>query len=309
MKFAIVGAGAMGCLYGAHLARAGNDVTLIDIRPDVVHAINRDGVRVDGVGGDFHANVAACAPEHAQELADVVSIHADTRGTVAAADLARRIIAQDGYAITFQNGIGNVEALVEALSPERVLGGVSYNSASGSGPGRVTHTVARTTWVGELQHGETRRVNLLRDAFVQADLETSVSDNITGVIWNKFVAACAVNPVAALTGMIGSQFSRDPSADALQDRILDELLAVVRAKGVRLADEDPAGSIKRMCRNATEKPSMLQHVEAGRLTEIDSHNGAVVRLGQALGVPTPYNEAVTLMVKARSARMIGDLKV
>ena len=122
-----------------------------------------------------------------------------------------------------------------------------------------------------------------------------------GLIWNKFIAACAVNPVSALTGMIGRQIAKDPSADTLQDYLLEELLAVVKAKGVILADADPAGTIKRMCRTASEKPSMLQHVEAGRPTEIDAHNGAVVRLGREVGVATPYNEAVTLMIKACGA--------
>ena len=302
MRITIIGAGAMGCLYGARMSGLGHQVLLLDIRPDVVDVINRDGVLLDGASGRFKVAVTAAAPDEAQGPIDLISVHTHTDGTADAARVASRILAPDGCAITFQNGIGNVEALVEAVGQHRVLGGISYNSASSAGPGRVTHTNAGITWIGELDGTESAQVAGLYRLLEEAGFATRVSDNIMGIIWDKFIHNCAINPICAMTGLLANEVSTVPEADALQDRLLEELLALVRARGIRLVDEDPVESIKETCRTVAVKPSMLQHVEAGRPTEIDAQNGAAVRQGRALGISTPYNEAVTMMVKAQSAQ-------
>jgi 2-dehydropantoate 2-reductase len=302
MRITIIGAGAMGCLYGARLSGLGHHVSLLDIRPDVVDAINRDGLLLDGASGPLKVAATAAVPDDAVGPADLISVHAHTDGTVDAARVASRVLAADGCAITFQNGIGNVEALVEAVGRHRVLGGISYNSARSAGPGCATHTNAGITWIGELDGSESARVADLCRLLEEAGFATRVSDNIMGIIWDKFIHNCAINPICAVTGLLANEVSAVPEADALQDRLLEELLAIVRARGIRLVDEDPIESIKEICRTVAVKPSMLQHIEAGQATEIDAQNGAAVRAGRALGIPTPYNEAVTMMVKAKSAQ-------
>ncbi len=298
MKITVIGAGAMGCLHGARLAHSGHDVMLIDVRRDVVDAINRDGVHVDGVGGELHVSMRAQTDDDATGPADAVFVLAHTDGSQDAARTASRIIADEGYAITLQNGIGNVEALTDALGRQRVLGGNSFNSASSTGPGRVTHTNRGPTTIGELDGTETDRARSLRDALEQAGIPTQISGNVMGVIWSKFIHSCAITPICAVTGMRAGMIAGCPSADSLQDRILQELLAVARARRIKLADDDPAPAIKEVCRTSPVKPSMLQHVEQGRPTEIDALNGALLREAKAVGIETPYNEAITLMVKA-----------
>ena len=302
MRITIIGAGSMGCLYGARLAAQGHQISLLDIRADVVDAINRTGLVLDGVSGRLEIAARATLPDDAVETADLVSVHAHTEGTADAARVASRILAPDGCAITLQNGIGNVEALIEAVGRHRVLGGISYNSASSAGPGRATHTNAGITWIGELDGAESVRLNALSRLLEEAGFATRVSDNIMGIIWDKFIHNCAINPICALTGLLANQVSAVATADTLQDRLLEELLAIVRARGIRLVEADPIASIKEICRTVAVKPSMLQHVEAGQATEIDAQNGAAVRAGRDLGIPTPYNEALTLMIKAKIAQ-------
>ena len=299
MRITIIGAGSMGCLYGARLAAQGHQISLLDIRADVVDAINRTGLVLDGVSGRLEIAARAALPDDAVETADLVSVHAHTEGTADAARVASRILAPDGCAITLQNGIGNVEALIEAVGRHRVLGGISYNSASSAGPGRATHTNAGITWIGELDGAESARLSALSRLLEEAGFATRISDNITGIIWDKFIHNCAINPICALTGLLANQVSAVAAAAALQDRLLEELLAIVRARGIRLIEADPIASIKEICRTVAVKPSMLQHVEAGQTTEIDAQNGAAVRAGRDLGIPTPYNEALTLMIKAK----------
>ena len=302
MRIGIIGAGALGCLHGVYLAEDGHDVTLIDVREDLVDAIGRAGVRVDGVRGEHHAVVNAATPKTAGGPVDLVIVVAHTDGTRSAAQLAAKLVSDDGVAITFQNGIGNVEALVETMGQERVLGGVSYNSVTFNTPGVVTHTNPGPTWIGELGGDVSSRVGGLSRTLERAGFEVQVSDNIIGVIWNKFVQSCAIHPICALSGLLAGEIAGVPEANDLQDRALEEALAVVKARGITLSVDDPVAAIKKASSTVMIQPSMLQHVEQGRATEIDSQNGALVREGKALGIATPYNEALTFLVKARTAQ-------
>ena len=124
-----------------------------------------------------------------------------------------------------------------------------------------------------------------------------------GYIWNKFVHNCAINAVAAITGLRVGEIASTPAADELQTHVIEEALALVKAKGIRLPEPDPMAAIKAFCRLKYNKPSMLQHLERGRPTEIDALNGALVRESRAIGLEAPYNEAITLMIRARERYM------
>ena len=299
MKIAVIGAGAMGCLYGGRLAEAGFDVTLVDLWREHVDAINRSGLRLDGIGGDRTIRVRAATAGDGDIAAavDVAIVLVDANATAEAARQCARLLEPDGYAVTFQNGIGNVEALTEALGRGRVVGGSSYHSAALQGPGHARHTHAGPTRIGELDGARTPRLTALEDALARAGLNPAVADDIMAYIWQKFVLNCAINPVSAITGLRLGEIARTPAADAFQDRLLDEILAVVAAKGLRLPDPDIRGTIKKHCRMKYNKPSMLQHVEQGKRTEIDALNGALVREAKALGLEAPFNEALTLLIK------------
>ena len=119
------------------------------------------------------------------------------------------------------------------------------------------------------------------------------------VIWEKFALNCSVNALAATTGLRAGEMTRLPELDALQDRIIAEVMAVTQAKGIRLPTPDLPAKIKAQCRKKFNKPSMLQHVEAGRRTEIDALNGALLREAKALGIATPCNEALVALLKGR----------
>jgi 2-dehydropantoate 2-reductase len=302
MRITVVGAGAMGASYGGHLARAGHAVALLDTWQDHVDAINRDGLRVDGVLGDHRIKVPASAAPDGAGLArdaDVAIVFVDANNTARAAEILAGLLAPDGFAITFQNGIGNVEKLQAALGPERVLGGSSMCSAATRGPGHVTLTHMGTTSVGETHGSDSPRVQAMLDALRGAGFQVEHEPNVMGLVWQKFVVNCATNAIAATTGLRGGEIVRLPELDAFQDRVLDEIMAVTRAKNIRLPHPDIAAKVKDNCHKKFNKPSMLQHVEAGRRTEIEALNGALIREAQALGIPTPNNEALVALLKGR----------
>ncbi len=297
MRICMIGSGAMGSVYGGLIADAGYDVTLVDPRQDHIDVVRRNGLIVDGVRGRHVVKLPAVITHEGLPPCDVAIVFTDTNNTAAAAREAGEVLKPDGFALTLQNGIGNVEVLVEALGAARVTAGVTMNSGAFPEPGRASYTNAGMTSLGELDGRITPRVQTLAKMLNDAGIETTVVDNPISHIWSKFVHNCAANAIAAITGLRGGEIRRTPEVSALQDRVLDEVLEVVRRKGIVLVDPDPRKKIKHHSRIRYNMPSMMQHVEQGRRTEIDSLNGAIVREARALGMAAPYNEAVVAMVK------------
>jgi 2-dehydropantoate 2-reductase len=297
MKICTIGAGAMGSVFGGLLARAGHEVTFVDTWPEHVDAINTRGLRLDGVKGDLRIPAKAVAEPPRGLGADLAMIWTDANNTRRAAETAAAALAPDGFAITLQNGIGNVETLVDVLGKPRVAGGSSMCSAAMRGPGHASFTHMGITSVGEIDGGTSARVELLREALALAGFEVRVHPDIMALVWTKFAHNCAVNAICATTGLRVGEVARVPALDRLQDRVLDEICAVTEAKGVTLDDPDFRAHVKEHCWKKFNRPSMLQHMEAGKRTEIDALNARLVEEGHRLGVPTPYNDALACLLK------------
>ncbi len=293
----VIGAGAMGGFYGGLLKLAGYDVTLIDVREEHVAIINRDGLRVEGVRGTHVVKIPAYTSHQSLEPCELAIVFTDSNATREAAITANAVLKPDGFAMTLQNGIGNVEALIEQLGRTRVVAGVTMNSGAHPEPGRSVYTNADMTTIGELDGGRSERIVAVADMLNEAGIETEVVDDPMSYVYGKFVLNCGVNAIAAVTGLRSGEVYRTPELRALQSHMIDEVLQVVEAKGWKLSDSDPRGKILHHSARRFNKPSMLQHVEQGRRTEIDALNGALVREAQALGIAVPYNEAVVAIVK------------
>ncbi|HKB83130.1 MAG TPA: ketopantoate reductase family protein [Burkholderiales bacterium] len=297
MRIYMIGAGAMGGVYGGLLVRAGFDVTLVDPREDHIGKIRRDGITIEGVLGTHVVRLAAQTDHAGLPPADLAVIFTDSNSTDAAAKAARQLLKPDGFALTLQNGIGNVEALIHELGETRVIAGVSMNSAANPAAGRSAYTNVGMTSIGELDGRETPRVKRVAEMLNKAGIPTEIIPDPMNWIWGKFVLNCGVNALAAVTGLRGGEIVRTPEVNTLQDRVIDEIMAVVERKKLTLPEKDPRKKIKDHCRIRYNKPSMMQHIEQGRRTEIDALNGALVREARALGIATPYNEAVVAVVK------------
>lgn len=299
MKIAVIGSGAMGGSYGATLKRAGHDVTLIDSWQDHVDAINRDGLLADGALGDHRVKLPAFTSPPPGLSADLAIVYVDTNNTKEGAMTAKSVLGENGYAITCQNGIGNVEILEDVIGKARVLGGSSMCSAARQGPGHVTLTHLDVTSIGEIDGVERARTQALAKILDDAGLPTVIVPDVMAKIWQKFIVNCALNALCATTGLRTGEMMHVPEMNALQDKILDEITKVTEAKNIKLPDPDTVAKIKADGPKRMNKPSMLQHVMAGRKTEIDAINGALVREAEKLGIPTPYNETLVAMLKGR----------
>jgi 2-dehydropantoate 2-reductase len=297
MKIYMIGAGAMGGVYGGLLMRAGYDVTLIDIRKDHLEKIRNDGLTVEGVRGVHVIRLPSNEGGSGLPPADMAIVFTDANSTREAARTAKKLLKPEGFALTLQNGIGNVEALVDELGRERVIAGVSMNSAAAPALARSAYTHGGMTSIGELDGKETARIRKVAEMLNKAEIPTEIVPDPMAHVYGKFVHNCAVNALAAVSGLRTGELFRVAEMNALQERVIDEILEVVKRKGWKLSETDPRKKIRDHSAKRYNKPSMLQHLEKGQRTEIDALNGALVREAKALGVAVPYNETIVAFVK------------
>jgi 2-dehydropantoate 2-reductase len=301
MKVAILGTGAMGTIFGAALARSGAQLVCYDVRADVIEAIRANGLRLSGVSGEHCLRVSAHTRPEDLGTVDLALVLVDSSATAQAAEVAARCLSPEGYALTLQNGIGNLEALVARLGAGRVAAGITYNSGAGIAPGHARHTNAGHTVMGEANGPISQRLRQLAVRFEAGGIPITLSDAVEGHIWSKFVHNCAINPVSALTALRPGEIWSDPAARQLIERVIDEILAVVQAAGIHLPEHDPRAEILEHCRVRYNRPSMLQHRLAGRTTEIGALNEALIKRARDLGIATPVNETIVLTIRAMQA--------
>ena len=297
MQFVIIGAGNIGCLYGANLARVGERVVLLDIWEEHIKQINDHGLKMSGLHGDFTVNVEAATNPQALPKADVAIICVNTHTTQAAAETANALLTPSGYAVTLQNGLGNIEILSEVLDQHRVMPGLTFHSADLQAPGHVRHTNHGPTYLGELDKSRTARLTDLSDRLARAEMNPVLEDDIMATIWGKFVHNCGINAICAITDLRPGHIQEVPALDEFQTQIINEVLALVSAKGIPIPDPTPLETIKAYCAKKFHRVSMAQHLMRNRMTEIDALNGYVVRESEKLGLSVPYNDALTKLIK------------
>ncbi len=297
MRIAIVGPGAIGCLFAAMLSRAGSEVWLIDRNPDRARLLARRGLFVSGVTEEFHAAVHATTVPDEVGGADLAIIAVKTYDTATAAVAARTALREEGLALTLQNGIGNVEVLQKTLGEGRVLGAVTSQGATLIAPGQVHHAGRGTTVVGEPNGELTERVIAIRGILTNADLSAEVTTDLTAALWGKLVVNAGINPVAAIAQVRNGGIMESGHLRQVMRAAVLEACAVAQKKQIRLPFPDMVGHTEEVCqRTANNLNSMLQDVHRQRRTEIDAINGEVVRQGEALGVPVPVNSLLVTLV-------------
>jgi 2-dehydropantoate 2-reductase len=303
----VVGAGGVGSVFGGRLAAAGHDVWLVHRRREVVEALRRDGLRLQSPGIDERIGIQATDDPAQIGPVDLVLILTKSTDTRAAAESSRALIGAGTLVVTLQNGLGNLEIIGEVLGAERSLLGMTYLGAAVVGPGIARLTAPGPSFLGEPDAQLSERVEELARTFSEAGVPTQATDRLWDMVWGKLVINAAMNATCALTGASGDSALRSEATSTWLDMVAEETAAVATARGIVLPYADAAARVRQHCRDVgPSKPSMLQDMERGRPTEIDAINGAVVREGKRLGVPTPYNEALLLLIKGREEVSSND---
>lgn len=309
MQIAVIGAGNMGCVYGGNLARVGEAVTLIDPWEEHIKVIRVKGLEMDGLHGRFTAPVEAFTDPASAPKADLALIMVNTYDTQNAADSARKLLKDTGFALTLQNGLGNIEILSQTLGKDRVMAGLSFHSGDLKAPGAVTHTNQGPTYLGEFNKTKTKRLKQLNELMMKADMEPVLEPDIMATIWGKFVHNCAINAVCAITELRPGHIQEVPELDHFQSHVIREVLALISAKGIRIPDPEPMRTIKAYCSKKFHRVSMKQHLARGRMTEIDALNGYVVRESEKLSLSAPYNDALTKLIKGLEHQPVNKIAI
>lgn len=307
MRVAIVGAGVLGSIFGSLLSRAGFGVTLIEVLEERVRLIERDGLWLRMPDGErLHTRLTVTGDPSRIGVQDLVMVCVKGYHTDAAVRGALPMVGPDTLVLSVQNGLGNLETIAEAVGAARVVGGITAHSGMPVGMNEVRYVggLGPLLVIGPYDGMSRPSLERVIEDFRRAGLDVERVDDINRVIWKKLIANVATNCVAALTGLTGSQAVAHEPLVALIRGLADELALVARAKGIDLPElQDPgAFALKAFGSTRDNKVSMLQDVEAGRPTEIGNLNEVIVREGRRLGLPTPYNEAVSWLVRGVEER-------
>lgn len=306
-KVVIVGAGAMGGLFGGLLTAGGLDVTLVDVWREHVDALSRDGLRLVGHGGERTIRVRATTDPAALAAADVLLFQCKAFANDAAARSVRHLVGPSTVVISFQNGLGNEETLGAILGAGHVVGGLTAQGAIVVGPGVVRNFGDLPSWIGEIEGGLSERVSAIAEAFTRHGLPTFASANIKKEKWQKLLGNAALGAVSAATDMTSAEMVAIPELRAAILRALDETAAVARACGVALTDDEKRAIFDRLTTvggggTGASKSSMATDIALKRRTEIDTIHGAVSRLGREKGVATPTIDTAIAIVKALESK-------
>jgi 2-dehydropantoate 2-reductase len=306
MRIAVLGTGALGCVFAARLARCA-EVWVLGTWVAGISAIQRDGIRIhQRDGSTWQAYVQATSDPAAAPPCDAALLLVKSYQTERAAAWAARVLGQDGLAVTFQNGLDNGPKLEAEVGCGRAAIGVNYTGATLIGPGETRHTAQLTNLIG-MRPAIAAKITALIDIMTSAGLDTRATDAIEGEVWGKAIANAAINPLTALWRVPNGELLATDERRALLRALVEEAAAVARVRGVVLPFVDTLAHTEKICRaSAPNHSSMLQDIERGRPTEIDSINGIIAAEGRRLGVPTPMNEAVWRLIRAM-LRTEGDM--
>lgn len=299
MRIAIIGAGGVGGYFGARWALAGEDVTFI-ARGSHLEAMRARGLKVLSANGDLLVHPVQATNDAASVgTADYVLIATKLWSTDEAIETAKPLMGPASAIISFQNGVDAEDKLIAAFGRERVLGGVANIAALIEEPGVIRHNGAMAMLqFGELDGHRTARVTALEDACKRAGIDARVPNNINEAIWQKFVFLASLSAMTTLTRLPLGPLREDPDTRRLFRQLAEEVVAIARARGVRLAD----GTVNAMLERLDSLPpemvaSMLGDLQRGNRLELPWLSGGVVRLGHELGVATPAHGFVHAALK------------
>ncbi|HYA25636.1 MAG TPA: 2-dehydropantoate 2-reductase [Terriglobales bacterium] len=310
MKFLVVGAGAIGAYLGALMARAGADITLFARGPHL-RAMQAHGVQVKSASGNFEAHPKIAASLEEVGPVDVVFLGVKAHGLTQLAPQLHPVLGPDTTVVSTQNGLpwwffqgfgGEWEGLrlervdpggvvSSAIEARRVLASIVYFSTEITSPGVIQHNEGNRISLGEPDGTRSERSRKIAEALIASGLRAPVTTHIRNEIWVKILGNVAFNPVSALTGATLGQMTRDPDVCKLVREIMCEAAAVAARLGLELPvsiDQRIAGAAK----VGEHKTSMLQDLEAGRPMELEAVVGAIVELGERVGVPMPHTRTV-----------------
>lgn len=304
MRIGIIGAGAMGGLFGGRLAAAGHAVSFIEVSPQTIDAIRENGLHIlsDEASSTVWPQIGVAA--HFEEPFELVLVFTKGFHTQVAMDNVRHLITPTTWVLSVQNGLGNAELIAQVVSAERIIVGMTDFPAQLRSPGTIYSQGHGHVKIWSYTGAPRNEIAAIAKAFDDAGLNCTADANVQVAIWEKLAFNTVLNSICSVCGLTVGQVGRSDGGPALASTLVAEAVAVAAANGVVVSKAGIIAAIEHAFLNhSTHKPSMLQDIEAGRQTENEFIAGAIVKLGREQQVPTPVTYSLYTLVdmKARAA--------
>ena len=283
LKVAVLGAGAMGCLFGGLLAEKGLNVTLIDVWKEHVDEINKNGLKMDGHGGDRFIKVPATSDPSTIGKVDAVIVMCKATALEPALKSIKNIINDKTVFMSFQNGIGHEAIIKSIVGDEKVIGGTTTQASNILGPGHIMNHAALPSWIGEYDGGISDRITEIADTFTAHNLEMIAAEDVKKRKWMKLFALTAIGPLSAIFDLHHTDLYINNNANdvsrSLGKEIILETRDVALADGVDVSEDECLFMFNKIVDSKqTNKSSMAFDVLYKRKTEIDFISGAVSKI-------------------------------
>ena len=303
MKVAIIGCGAMGSIYAAKLAAAGNDVLVVDRYQPGIDQIARQGLRVSGPGYDQTVQLRASAVALAEAM-DLIVLAVKAADVTTAAQQALPMLGEDTPVLTIQNGLGSADTVAGIVGDQRLAVGIASGfGAARVAPGHVHHNAMRAMRFGAYSALPPSTVESIARVWADAGFDAAAVTDIAAMQWEKLICNVAYSAPCALTGLTVGQVMDDPEMGPVSRAAAREAWRVAIASDINIDIADPVAHVRAFGAGMPDaKPSALLDHEARRISEIDVINGAVPRQGARVGVDAPVNATLTALVKAVERR-------
>ena len=297
MKITIVGPGAMGLLFGAFLAKAKEDVHILDHNQKRAEHIRKNGIKVEGLNSlTTKVNISSNTKDIG--LSDLLIVCVKSYDTEDAVKDAKGLLGDNTQVLTLQNGIGNIQILDEVVGQDRVIGGVANHGATVLGWGHIRHAGKGDTVIGKKDKKVLGPIREVSKILNKANFYAKVSKDINSLIWSKLIINVGINALTAVTGLNNGRLLDYDGTRSIMKQAVSEAVKVAKRKRIKLIYDDPIQKVESVCKaTAKNVSSMLQDVLNKKKTEIDFINGAIVRQAKSLNIPTPVNEILTDLVK------------
>jgi len=301
MKVAVVGAGAMGSLFGALLAEAGAAVWLVDVWEAHIEAINSQGLSIEREGQV--RSVALNATTDPREIGncDLVIVFVKSIHTGDASQTAATLAGKDGLVVTLQNGMGNADRIAQDIDPKKVIAGITSYGGTMLGPGKIRHAGVGPTTIGMWYEGDSAKAQYVAAFLSKAGIETNVVADVKSLVWGKLLVNVGINAITALTGIKNGQLLDRESTVGLLKTAVEEAIAVAEAQGIVVRKDAVSHVLEVAKATAGNRSSMGQDIDNQRQTEVEAINGVVVREAKRLGMQVPVNRTLTALVETLQA--------
>ncbi|MFI3226091.1 MAG: 2-dehydropantoate 2-reductase [Clostridia bacterium] len=299
MKIAIIGAGAMGCLYGGYLSKK-HDVIMVDSYEPQVDALNKNGIIIEqnDNSSEVFSNVKAYLSGNCDKVVDLIIVFVKSTYTEQALAQNKALFHENTLVMTLQNGAGNDRKIAQYIDPLNIIVGTSKYNAVNLGDGKTRHAATGATTIGS-NHNQTDKLEVIKNTFEECGFEICISDDIQRIIWSKLFVNLSVNTFTALIETPIGYMVQDKYAWDFAKRLIYEAVEVAEADGTYFDRREALEMVKKVCYDAGDGYSSMYQDRKKRVEmEIDAINGAIVEQAKMYGVPTPYNSIIVDLIHA-----------